>query len=58
MTYDHRLAEILKNNYNLFLDRAQNSTDWQYKVSCINQANDAAEQYKALTGIDIEGSDD
>ncbi len=56
---DHpRQAEILLNNYRLFIKRAQNTYDWDYKNDCIEAANKAALEYVAITGKAIPEADD
>ncbi len=48
-----RQAEILLNNYRVFIKRAQKTQDWDFKNDCIDAANKAAAEYVTITGKPI-----
>ncbi len=54
---DKRTAELLHNNYLLFMRRAYNTANFEYKAECIQQAKDAAAQYKEIMGETLPGSE-
>lgn len=48
-----RQAEILKNNYRVFISRAQRTDNWDYKADCIKAADAAAMEYQNITGKSV-----
>ena len=53
---DKRTAELLHNNYLLFMRRAYNTANFDYKAECVAQAKEAAARYKEIMGQEIPGS--
>ena len=49
-TIHPRQAEILRNNYNVFVERAARATCQEYRQSCLDAAADAHVKYAQITG--------
>lgn len=52
-TVHPRQAEILKNNYHLFITRASNSSDEKYRKECLDAAVAVSLEYEKITGEDM-----
>lgn len=45
---------ILRNNHAMFMERAQKTTDWDYKAQCVAGAQAAAKEIERITGKSFE----